>query len=149
MQDIISQQSAHIEELKSASLALQNELEKSVNSGAALPATNTRNMQSTTPDNNDLAELKELRDEIISLQKHLVASKDTIAHLQLQCRMGEDQVALQKLRDGRDEVRREHVLTSTTSTQTRRTHGIDNICQVLSQSYLHPSLFLETLVISI
>ena len=133
-QDMISQQATQIEELKSANITLKAELDKNV---AALV-----NHAGHDGDNNkDSGEITQLRDEIISLQKHLVSSKDTVALLQ--AKLAESSLLTTQLQQQQLVSQPENEKIEM-STQTWRTPGIDNISQVnieelLADSPLHPA----------
>ncbi len=134
-QDMISQQATQIEELKSANITLKAELDKNV---AALV-----NHAGHDGDNNkDSGEITQLRDEIISLQKHLVSSKDTVALLQ--AKLAESSLLTTQLQQQQQLVSQPENEKIEMSTQTWRTPGIDNISQVnieelLADSPLHPA----------
>ena len=131
-QDTINQQSVQIDELKSTNLSLQTDMDK--------------NMMLSMHDHHHVdkdSEVKQLREEIILLQKHLVSSKDTVA--QLQSKLADSSIALQEA------VASASMMTPPDDeegvdawTQTRRVPGIDNISQVnledlMQESPLHPA----------
>ena len=141
-QDMISQQAGQIEDLKAANISLLSDIEKGVKESTRNKANNDAT-DNASSDRDTTIEITQLRDEIISLQKHLVSSKDTVAALQAKLAEAayaatqQQQLLAQERSDG-------GVEKTDMSTQTWRTPGIDNISQVnieelMQDSPLHPA----------